>query len=726
MIGLGADIVALKKDYKLQILPKDILVKYKSKLGDETYKNRTRSSSYLTVGGDSLTTDIITSLPAETNKISSSPDTNRRNRRLSISIGGIEQQTAIIDQINNEIISPRANNDISKVLRREYLLFIQKLGSSGQAPIHVAAIKGNSDCFTYLIDKLHCNINLVDSFGRTPLLYACKYNQLNILEILVEKTNLNANFCSKSNNRSALHYISCHPIQSNENLKKYVYIIKKLIDKGLYVNEITLKQDYLASHYAAIYGNSRMISLLKFFNSSITKPCLNGMTPIQMAARENKFENVSTLLIHGCLKDELTEGVNDKSYSNEICKIYNSFQPQNNNNKTPDYYDEIQNKEIPILSEMFLGKEHSIHEFLKSKPKLTEIIKFIRKEGLNCLQFPNENGRISIHLISEIGYFDVIPNLIEKYLVPINRLDHDGNSCLHIAAQHGQIKTLEVLLDFNANLNILNSFGNTILHSLASYQDQFPSSLKDFMNNKIFSSSNQDNQENMILFDCDTLNSSGFSALHMAAMSGNNLLISCLLENKATIDLNSVEGHTALFYAMINNKKSAVRLLRSRGASIDWITPEFEKTVSPIIMDVIKIVSSAAASKRTISPSHSSGKDKDIILDINGSPVDDPVQYFHSLTVTGNKQEIRKLLKKNPKLLFSKDHEGSSVLHIAAFLQNQELMTFFIEKKLDPNIVNSKGYAPLIIAAKSGNLPVSFFFPFKIRIQKIFYQDIFN
>ena len=89
-------------------------------------------------------------------------------------------------------------------------------------------------------------------------------------------------------------------------------------------------------------------------------------------------------------------------------------------------------------------------------------------------------------------------------------------------------------------------------------------------------------------------------------------------------------------------------------------------------------------------------------------------QILHSLTITGNKQEIKKILKKNPKYLHSVDHEGSTVLHIATFLRNQELIEFFINRKLDPNIVNSKGYAPLLIAAEDGNLPVyiAFLLPF--------------
>ena len=673
MLGLGADISPLKASYKINMVPRDVRIRYETKLScDSTNTNTNQKSNYLNVGNSAL------ELRPEINK-----------SRMKILSFGEENKIQIIDQINQTIST--STFEMNKTIRKEHVPFLNKLGSNGFAPIHTAVREGNFEIVQFLVEKCYCDINLLDSSGRTPLLNACKLYHLNIIELLLERNNINANTCTKSNNRSALHYLSSFPILE---LKRMVLIYKKLIDKGLDLNGITIKQGYLPAHYAATHGNGQNIALLKFFNSSIVKSCLNGMTPIQMSARENKYENVRTFLSFGVSIEELSEGSKDSSYSNDISEMYKKKEIP----EIPNYYNEISNAEFLILPEIYAPKDHNhvIHDFLKSKPKNAELLKFIKKEGSTCLLYPNLIGRISIHLVSEYGINELISTLIDKFSVPIDRLDIEGNSCLHIAAQFGNIKTCEILLEHEANPNFKNQFGN-ILHSLSFGKEQLQSQCKELVGIIL---SNNNNQNYYMI---DELNISGFSPLHIAAMSGNNIMITCLLENKADLDCLSKDGHTPLFYAMVGSKKSSVRLLRSRGASINWITPEFESTISPAILDVIKIVE--PTSNRSISTKEM----------LNESNDNDPMQKIHSLTVTGNKQELRKLLKKNPKLLFSKDHEGSSVLHIAAFLQNQELMTFFIEKKLDPNIVNSKGYAPLIIAAKAGNLPVSFFFENRIK-----------
>ena len=62
------------------------------------------------------------------------------------------------------------------------------------------------------------------------------------------------------------------------------------------------------------------------------------------------------------------------------------------------------------------------------------------------------------------------------------------------------------------------------------------------------------------------VNKTGWTALHYAAMSGNDVIISALLEHAAYIDAQTPNGDTALMLALKGNKTSAVKLLLDEGA----------------------------------------------------------------------------------------------------------------------------------------------------------------
>ncbi len=125
---------------------------------------------------------------------------------------------------------------------------------------------------------------------------------------------------------------------------------------------------------------------------------------------------------------------------------------------------------------------------------------------------------------------------------------------LHYAVAKGLEKTVGYLLSHGAQVNGVDSDGDTPLH----YADMRPNR----------------NITIMLLKDgahVDAPNAIGLAPLHAAAYAGNIDCIEELLVYKATIDAPEPVGNmTALYCAIFQKKREAAKLLLLCGARVDW------------------------------------------------------------------------------------------------------------------------------------------------------------
>lgn len=69
----------------------------------------------------------------------------------------------------------------------------------------------------------------------------------------------------------------------------------------------------------------------------------------------------------------------------------------------------------------------------------------------------------------------------------------------------------------------------------------------------------------------DTANSSGVTALHVAARFGKHKVAEMLLERGAAVDQKAPEGFTALHAAALHGMKKVVVVLLSKGARVNVV-----------------------------------------------------------------------------------------------------------------------------------------------------------
>lgn len=481
---------------------------------------------------------------------------------------------------------------------------------------------------------------------------------------------------STSNQKTPLHYIAKIPVHnSHEELK----ILQKMADRGVDVNKRTKKQGYTAVHIAVLANNPDMINLLYFIRADLELRCFDGFSPVQVGYLIQTNEVIDALLQLGVNNEPYVPSNQDQLVQSEIESHSEPFGQPGKKSEILEVHSAPMT--VPVVH-VSLRSDHKIHSMIARRLKTTEIAKIVKKEGIEILNIPDAQGKFPIHIAVQLKFMEIVILLVERYQVPLNEKDGQENTILHIAAKNGDLKMCEYLLSRGTDGRIRNGEGNTLVHIFSKIiiDQQNLTVLQKTM--KLLNDSQMDFSE---------YNIHGYTALHLCSQFGNCPMISLILEytlpdiNKLSVYPN--ENQTALQIACYNNQRSAVRLLRSKGASISCFSDaEFNK----LPLELRNIL---------------------LIIEPNTSAFDQVTNQFYSLICIGNKPEIKKLIKKYPKLITSADKQGFNAVHLATCINNSDLLQFLLSYNIDPNIYNEKGFTPLLTAAKSGflNVKISFY-----------------
>jgi ankyrin repeat protein len=158
--------------------------------------------------------------------------------------------------------------------------------------------------------------------------------------------------------------------------------------------------------------------------------------------------------------------------------------------------------------------------------------------------------------------------LIEKG-ANVNAVNTDGNTPLHMTAQKAilmqNLKLAELLIDKGANVNAVNTDGNTPLYYVASRPDR------------------TEKNENRTLLaellikngaDVKALNGKNTTILHVAILMQNLKLAELLIDKGANVNAVNTDGNTPLHMAARNKNLKAVELLIDKGANVNAVNKD--------------------------------------------------------------------------------------------------------------------------------------------------------
>ena len=170
---------------------------------------------------------------------------------------------------------------------------------------------------------------------------------------------------------------------------------------------------------------------------------------------------------------------------------------------------------------------------------------------LGCAAMLSQGAAAGIHdeiiKAAELDRTKEVVNLLYRGM-DVNSSDANGYSLLMIAVRNGNHQLLAYLLQLHANVQHRNRFGDNAL-MLASLKGDVES-------------------VRMLLERTAIIKSSGWNALHYAAIEGKHEVIPMLISAGAEVDQKAPNGQTSLMLAAKRGHLETVRALVGLGADV--------------------------------------------------------------------------------------------------------------------------------------------------------------
>lgn len=199
--------------------------------------------------------------------------------------------------------------------------------------------------------------------------------------------------------------------------------------------------------------------------------------------------------------------------------------------------------------------------------------------------------KLALHLATKAGATYLTGMLLKNAVSDINTKDESGNTALHVAVGWCQCRSVEIILDHDADADVVNKKGDTPLQLALS---QTPEPVTDTIKVLLAHGANVnvvDSNEGTPLLqaarfghadivhllihnsaDVDHQDCNGKTALHAALESGKGTveqLVSALVKAKSNIEAKDSDGRTALGTALKLGMLAVSRQLIGHGADVD-------------------------------------------------------------------------------------------------------------------------------------------------------------
>lgn len=373
--------------------------------------------------------------------------------------------------------------------------------------LHESAKNGNEKELKSRIDELFSEI--VDLAGRkatlgrhdshqlTPLHYAVKYNNIDVVRILLEKgADINV---SGKGNTTPLHYATRY-MKENDDCS----LLQLLIYSEANANAVD-DSGSTPLHYACLKGNEKAVrELLKVKDIDVKAQDKLNTQPIHHACAFGSLD----------ILDLLSE-------------------------KGANILAENEAKMTPIHVAVSTGHtkliEHSF-DLVQQQHGISAIPRIIEQQNIE--------GQALLHLAVLSSHLQVVKLLLERGC-DVNQLMDDGETVLHIAAVTGHVEIVKLLLAHGCEVDKKNDMGRTASHKASR-----------FGKNKIVDMLIKQNADINMRDDLQLT-----PLILASSSSSNSRTIKYLLENGANIELCDKEDRTALHMAVQDNNEKGVHTL---------------------------------------------------------------------------------------------------------------------------------------------------------------------
>lgn len=195
-------------------------------------------------------------------------------------------------------------------------------------------------------------------------------------------------------------------------------------------------------------------------------------------------------------------------------------------------------------------------------------------------------------------------------------------------------------------------------------------------------------KENLKFYNINIVDDKKNSLLHIAILNNNPEIVSFLVMNSINLNSQNEAGYTPLHFSILYNHFGIFKLLISSNADTNLIDNNSE---TPLMLamrlgriDMAKVLLSKPGNLNLVNK--------------QGEGIE---FYFLALD---DESLLDSLINNNPKMLYSRNYNQDSLLHVAARRGNINALRYLLKKGCLPNIINLDGETPLFLAAKRGNI----------------------
>lgn len=527
----------------------------------------------------------------------------------------------------------------------------------GVRGLHLCAWYG----LTWIIGELkheHINIDVREYYyGQTPLMYACRAGQVEVARELLSR-GADVNLISGRGHTALFEAVKW----DNEEI-----VALLLLQDNLDVNALNAKQsNRTALMLAANLGHFNTLDLLLgHANIDVNRQDIAGYTALLLATTKGYEHIVRALLEHAEVDIDLFEYTGGSSCliraaERNYCGILELLLKKGAN---------------PMLKDHHGGGTAMLRAADKDCVSALEIL-LGNQENLRCL---DDDDRTLLHGASAHGCLDVVLFLHKKGL-NLDARDRNELTPLHEASRQGHVAVVDVLLVLGADSTVVDDFERTprmiawqhgeadIIKSLERHdasKNRNPTPTLNEAKRPVWSMAKlgllAPLEEVIMMRKSELLETepgSNYTALHWATLADQINILKILLE-KANVSPEKANryGRTPLHFAVIRGSLSAISELLTHGANVDpedqWgITPLFIAQASKCFSAGVALIEGGAA--------------------VDENKVNVEKMFFEAVRL-GNVKVVEILLKKGADKL-SRDVEGMTAMQLAKEADNPEMI----------------------------------------------------
>ncbi|KAI3447352.1 hypothetical protein Pfo_004017 [Paulownia fortunei] len=275
------------------------------------------------------------------------------------------------------------------------------------------------------------------------------------------------------------------------------------------------------------------------------------------------------------------------------------------------------------------------------------------------------------------GYMDEIREVLEKSdpaWKAADSVDSDGQSLLHLAIAQGRPDLVQLLLEFEPDIEAHSRSGSSPLEAAAASGEELIVELL------LAHKASPERSE-----------SSTWGPIHLAAGNGHAEVLRHLLLKGANVNALTKDGNTALHLAVEERRRDCTPLHIASSLGDEQI---------------LKLLLHKGANKDV---RNKAGKTAyDLAAENGHTKLFDALKLGENLCVAARKGELRMILRllENGASINGRDQNGWTALHRAAFKGRIDVARALIEKGINVNAKDEDGYTALHCAVESGQADV--------------------